>query len=299
MVHLNSTIVEKNASPRRRASVCEIFTQAPKRDNAAGISQPLANSDLDSLLINGGLRSSGQATSTLLAQISHPPNRIQDLAPVIIPNANFTTPVYANGAAVTNSSGVPLTTSLVRVAIRECPRNTGALCTLERDPLGAVFHYDMTTPTQLTRAYVLDHLSSDFPLGSLGMRPTSITDPSEIFEAYQNSLLKLFERFPQSVVVLVGDTPSSTLQPEYLTFGVVNTRKFIPSEVQRMWTPFRIRPHAKTRRIDLSCSSRSLHTPCIYVENPGRPESREAKRRRFSEKSDGDAALTPRYPVVP
>ncbi len=61
---------------------------------------------------------------------------------------------------------------------------------------GAAFHYDTTTPLQLTRTYV-DYLFSNFPLGSLEMRPINLTDPSQILEARQNSLLKLFQTFPQ------------------------------------------------------------------------------------------------------
>ncbi|KAI0672666.1 hypothetical protein C8Q78DRAFT_1020750 [Trametes maxima] len=76
------------------------------------------------------------------------------------------------------------------------------------------FHYDTTTPVELTRTYV-DYLFSNFPLGSLEMRPINITDPGQILEARQNSLLKLFETFPQRKFVLVGDTSSSTLLSAY------------------------------------------------------------------------------------
>ncbi|KAM5530286.1 hypothetical protein V8D89_013382 [Ganoderma adspersum] len=79
---------------------------------------------------------------------------------------------------------------------------------------GAAFHYDTTTPLQLTRTYV-DYLFSNFPLGSLEMRPINLTDPSQILEARQNSLLKLFQTFPQRKFVLVGDTSSSTLLSAY------------------------------------------------------------------------------------
>ena len=60
----------------------------------------------------------------------------------------------------------------------------------------ASFHYDTTTPVQLTRTYV-DYLFSNYPLGSLEMRPINLTDPSQILDARQNSLLKLFETFPE------------------------------------------------------------------------------------------------------
>ncbi len=60
----------------------------------------------------------------------------------------------------------------------------------------AAFHYDTTTPLQLTRTYV-DYLFSNFPLGSLEMRPINLTDPAQILEARSNSLLKLFQTFPQ------------------------------------------------------------------------------------------------------
>ncbi|KAI0766324.1 hypothetical protein BD413DRAFT_460999, partial [Trametes elegans] len=46
------------------------------------------------------------------------------------------------------------------------------------------------------RTYV-DYLFSNFPLGSLEMRPINLTEPSQILEARQNSLLKLFQTFPQ------------------------------------------------------------------------------------------------------
>ena len=58
------------------------------------------------------------------------------------------------------------------------------------------FHYDTTTPVELTRTYV-DYLFSNFPLGSLEMRPINLTEPSEILDARQNSLLKLFQTFPR------------------------------------------------------------------------------------------------------
>lgn len=60
----------------------------------------------------------------------------------------------------------------------------------------ASFHYDTTTPVQLTRTYV-DYLFANFPLGSLEMRPINISDPSAILDARQDSLLKLFQTFPK------------------------------------------------------------------------------------------------------
>ena len=60
----------------------------------------------------------------------------------------------------------------------------------------AAFHYDTTTPVQLTRTYV-DYLFSNFPLGSIEMRPINLTDPNAVLEARQNSLLKLFQTFPK------------------------------------------------------------------------------------------------------
>lgn len=59
----------------------------------------------------------------------------------------------------------------------------------------ASFHYDTTTPMELTRTYV-DYLFNNFPLGSLEMRPINISDPSQVLDARQNSLLKLFQTFP-------------------------------------------------------------------------------------------------------
>lgn len=59
----------------------------------------------------------------------------------------------------------------------------------------ASFHYDTTTPAQLTRTYV-EYLFSNFPVGSLEMRPINISDPSQILDARQDSLLKLFQTFP-------------------------------------------------------------------------------------------------------
>ncbi|KAH9927161.1 uncharacterized protein BXZ73DRAFT_90838 [Epithele typhae] len=78
----------------------------------------------------------------------------------------------------------------------------------------AAFHYDTTTPVQLTRTYV-DYLFSNFPLGSLDMRPINLTDPSQVLDARQNSLLKLFQTFPMRKFVLIGDTSSSTLLSAY------------------------------------------------------------------------------------
>ncbi|TBU35404.1 hypothetical protein BD311DRAFT_707329 [Dichomitus squalens] len=79
---------------------------------------------------------------------------------------------------------------------------------------GVAFHYDTTTPVELTRTYV-DYLFSNYPLGSLEMRPINLTDPSQILDARQNSLLKLFQTFPQRKFVLIGDTSSSTLLSAY------------------------------------------------------------------------------------
>ena len=60
----------------------------------------------------------------------------------------------------------------------------------------AAFHYDTTTPVQLTRTYV-DYLFNNYPLGSLEMRPINISDPSQLLDARQDSLLKLFQTFPR------------------------------------------------------------------------------------------------------
>jgi phosphatidate phosphatase APP1 len=61
---------------------------------------------------------------------------------------------------------------------------------------GVAFHMDTTTPLQLTRTYV-DYLWSNFPLGSLEMRPINISEPSAILDARQQSLERLFQTFPQ------------------------------------------------------------------------------------------------------
>ncbi|KAI8982873.1 hypothetical protein BD414DRAFT_418912 [Trametes punicea] len=79
---------------------------------------------------------------------------------------------------------------------------------------GVAFHYDTTTPVELTRTYV-EYLFSNFPFGSLEMRPINLTQPSQILDARQNSLLKLFQTFPQRKFVLIGDTSSSTLLSAY------------------------------------------------------------------------------------
>ncbi|TFK48542.1 hypothetical protein OE88DRAFT_1684649 [Heliocybe sulcata] len=79
---------------------------------------------------------------------------------------------------------------------------------------GVSFHYDTTTPVELTRTYV-EYLFNNFPLGSLDMRPINITEPSQVLDARQNSLLKLFQTFPNRKFVLVGDTSSSTLLSAY------------------------------------------------------------------------------------
>ncbi|KAI0782262.1 hypothetical protein C8Q75DRAFT_727837 [Abortiporus biennis] len=79
---------------------------------------------------------------------------------------------------------------------------------------GVAFHYDTTTPVELTRTYV-EYLFSNYPIGSLEMRPINISQPSEVLDARQNSLLKLFQTFPQRKFVLIGDTSSSTLLSAY------------------------------------------------------------------------------------
>lgn len=58
------------------------------------------------------------------------------------------------------------------------------------------FHYDTTTPVELTRTYV-EYLFDNFPLGSLEMRPINVSQPSQILDARQDSLLRLFQTFPQ------------------------------------------------------------------------------------------------------
>lgn len=60
---------------------------------------------------------------------------------------------------------------------------------------GVSFHYDTTTPVQLTRTYV-EYLFNEYPIGSLDMRPINISEPSVILEARQVSLVKLFQTFP-------------------------------------------------------------------------------------------------------
>jgi len=79
---------------------------------------------------------------------------------------------------------------------------------------GVAFHYDTTTPVELTRTYV-EYLFDNFPIGSLEMRPINISDPSQILEARQDSLTRLYQTFPQRKFVLVGDTSSSTLLSAY------------------------------------------------------------------------------------
>ncbi|KAI0071850.1 hypothetical protein K474DRAFT_1712113 [Panus rudis PR-1116 ss-1] len=76
---------------------------------------------------------------------------------------------------------------------------------------GVAFHYDTTTPVELTRTYV-QYLFENFPLGSLEMRPINVSQPSQILEARQDSLVKLFQTFPQRKF---GDTSSSTLLSAY------------------------------------------------------------------------------------
>ncbi|GJE96402.1 Phosphatidate phosphatase APP1 family protein [Phanerochaete sordida] len=84
---------------------------------------------------------------------------------------------------------------------------------LQRLP-NASFHYDTTTPVELTRTYV-DYLFANFPHGSLEMRPINVSAPAQILDARQDSLLRLFQTFPQRKFVLVGDTSSSTLLSAY------------------------------------------------------------------------------------
>ncbi|BFZ61959.1 hypothetical protein YB2330_003037 [Saitoella coloradoensis] len=79
---------------------------------------------------------------------------------------------------------------------------------------GVAFHYDTTTPAQLTRTYV-EYLFGNYPIGSLDMRPINLTEPSAIFNARQTSLVRLFETFPDRKFVLIGDTSSSTLLSAY------------------------------------------------------------------------------------
>ncbi|TFY74755.1 hypothetical protein EWM64_g9258 [Hericium alpestre] len=76
------------------------------------------------------------------------------------------------------------------------------------------FHYDTTTPVELARTYV-DYLFANYPIGSLDMRPINISSLSQILNARQNSLMKLFQTFPQRKFVLIGDTSSSTLLSAY------------------------------------------------------------------------------------
>ena len=83
-----------------------------------------------------------------------------------------------------------------------------------RNLSGAAFHYDTTTPVELTRTYV-DYLFSNYPLGSLEMRPVNLSEPSQILDARLDSLKRLYQSFPQRKFVLVGDTSSSTLLSAY------------------------------------------------------------------------------------
>jgi|SRR5579862_1776497 hypothetical protein len=79
---------------------------------------------------------------------------------------------------------------------------------------GVAFHYDTTTPAQLTRTYI-DYIFANYPPGSFDMRPLNISDPSAILSARQDSLTRLFETFPQRKFILIGDTSSSTLLKAY------------------------------------------------------------------------------------
>ncbi|KAI0807972.1 hypothetical protein C8Q74DRAFT_104649 [Fomes fomentarius] len=241
----------------------------------------ISTSDLDSL-IDGLSTNNLNETQQQLLQ-----NRTQDLASIPIPNANLTGLVFANGSAVTNSSGIQLATSddfgeidqfvtvpglgdnsstavlvvqtgllnvtgpgngtvilvpsagisvvsdiddVMRITKVYVPNqglfnsfvqpyvNVAGIPELfakwAKSLPSAAFHYDTTTPLQMTRTYV-DYLFSNFPLGSLEMRPINLTDPAQILEARSNSLLKLFQTFPQRKFVLVGDTSSSTLLTAY------------------------------------------------------------------------------------
>ncbi|KAI0374582.1 hypothetical protein BV20DRAFT_960700 [Pilatotrama ljubarskyi] len=248
-----------------------------------GLAYKLPNVSADNLVsIIDGLKTDNLSS----AQTSLLQNRIQDLASIPIPHANLTALVFANGSAVTNSSGIQLATtdevgefdqfvtvpglggnaSAVRVVqtgimnvtgpgngtvilvpssgisvvsdIDDVMRitkvyvpNQGLYNSLVQPYVnvpgiselfahwnetlpGAAFHYDTTTPVELTRTYV-NYLFSNFPFGSLEMRPINISEPSQILEARQNSLLKLFQTFPQRKFVLVGDSSSSTLLSAY------------------------------------------------------------------------------------
>ena len=79
----------------------------------------------------------------------------------------------------------------------------------------AAFHYDTTTPIQLTRTYI-DYLFSNYPLGSLEMRPINLTDPSQILDARQNSLLKLFQTFPKRKFGHFPASPHTTIDNAHM-----------------------------------------------------------------------------------
>jgi hypothetical protein len=91
---------------------------------------------------------------------------------------------------------------------------------------GVAFHYDTTTPVELTRTYV-EYLFNNFPLGSLEMRPINLTEPSQILDARQDSLKRLYQTFPGRKFVLVGDTSSSTLLSAY-----PNITQMFPNQTQ-------------------------------------------------------------------
>lgn len=80
---------------------------------------------------------------------------------------------------------------------------------------GVAFHYDTTTPVELTRTYV-DYLFSNFPVGSLEMRPINISEPTQILEARQNSLLKLFQTFPQRQFGALSDSYLNCIVSDFL-----------------------------------------------------------------------------------
>lgn len=248
-----------------------------------GLAYKLPNVSTDSLdsLIDGLKTDNLNDTQKALLQ-----NRTQDLASIPVPHANLSAVVYANGSAVTDTSGIALPTAddvgefdffetisglhdnytqttAVQTGILDVtgPGNGTAILVpqsgisvvsdiddvlritkvfvpneglynsfvqpyinvpgiaelfshwLQTLP-GVAFHYDTTTPVELTRTYV-EYLFNNFPLGSLEMRPINLTEPSQILDARQNSLVKLFETFPNRKFVLVGDTSSSTLLSAY------------------------------------------------------------------------------------
>jgi phosphatidate phosphatase APP1 len=79
---------------------------------------------------------------------------------------------------------------------------------------GSAFHYDTTTPSQLTRTYI-DYIFNNYPPGSFDMRPLNLTSPTVILSARKDSLTRLFESFPSRKFILIGDSSSSTLLKAY------------------------------------------------------------------------------------